>query len=205
MAVNMAQKRAKKAQKRKLVVAEKRRADAIANTVPARALRAADNPIQHCLLSESLFETGMGTLILARGTTKIHVEFSSFLLDIFCLGVKDVMFKSVEGEVFEYYLDTVNAAEPLVEVDPAYARKLLHELVAWSQSIGFAPHDDFAALERMFGDVRADHSDAVFTFGQDGRPLYIPGPGDSPNIIRHRVEQLRKQLGKDGFGLETAA
>ena len=205
MVVNMAQKRAKKAQKRKLVVAEKRRADAVANTVPARVLRAADKPIQHCLLSESLFETGMGTLILARGATNIHVEFSSFLLDTFCLGVKDVMFKSVEVEAFEYYLDMVNAAEPLVEVDPAYARKLVRDLVAWSQSIGFAPHDDFAALERMFGDVRADASDAVFTFGQGGKPLYIPGPSDSPSLIRHRVEQLRKQLGEDGFGLDTAA
>jgi hypothetical protein len=41
-----------------------------------------------------------------------------------------------------------------------YARKLLRGLAAWSQSIGFAPHRDFAAVEPIFGDVNADASDA---------------------------------------------
>ncbi|MET0675325.1 MAG: hypothetical protein ABW175_05955 [Bradyrhizobium sp.] len=205
MPINMAQKRAKKAQKRKLVVAEKRRIEAQESSLPARVLRASQAPIRGCFLTGSQFEAGMGTLMLVRGATNIHVEMVSFLLDTFCLGVKDAMYKSVEGEVFENYLETANAVEPLLEVDPAYARKLLRDLVAWSQSLGFPPHADFAALERMFGDVDADASDAVFTFGHDGKPLYIPGPHDSPYLIRQRVELLRKQLGDDGYDLVTAA
>jgi hypothetical protein len=63
MAVNMALKRARKAQRRKQVVAQKRRAETLETSLPARVLRAAQAPIQHCLLTEDLFETGMGTLI----------------------------------------------------------------------------------------------------------------------------------------------
>jgi hypothetical protein len=200
---NMALKRARKAQKRKQVVAQKRRAEALEAGLPARALRAANAPIQHCFLSESLFELGMGTLILARGATRIHVELSSFLLDTFCLGIKDVMFESVDGEVFEDYMEATEAESPMVDVDPAYARKLLRDLAAWSQSIGFAPHRDFAAVERMFGDVSADASEAVFRFGHDGKPVYIPGPTDTGPLIQRRIAQLRKVLGDDGF--ETAA
>src|SRR5258708_1294702 len=74
-----------------------------------------------------------------------------------------------------------------------------------SQSIGFPPHRDFAAVERMFGDVSADASDAVFQFGRAGKPVYIPGPNDAAPVIRLRIEQLRKYLGDDGFGFETAA
>ena len=62
MAINIAQKRARKAQKRKLVVAQKRRAEAIENSLPARVLRASKASIQHCFLSESLSEIGMGML-----------------------------------------------------------------------------------------------------------------------------------------------
>jgi hypothetical protein len=205
MATNMAQKRAKKAQRRKQVVAQKRRAEMVEASLPARVLRAAQAPIQHCLLTESVFDAGMGTLVLVRGITHHHVTLSSFLVDTFCLGIKDVMFQSVEGEVLEMYVEAASMAAPMVSVDPSYARKLLRELAAWSQSIGFTPHREFAAVERMFGDVSADASDAVFRFGRDGKPVYIPGPSDSAFLIRRRIEQLQKHLGDDGFGFETAA
>jgi hypothetical protein len=202
---NMALKRARKAQKRKQVVAQKRRAEALEAGLPARVLRAAQAPVQHCFLTESLSEIGMGMLVLTRGASRDYVTMSSFLLDTCCLGIKDVMFDRIDGEDFEDYMEAINADTPMVDVDPAYARKLLRDLAAWSQSIGFAPHRDFMAVEQMFGDVSADASDAVFRFGRAGKPVYIPGPDDSPYIIRQRVEQLRKRLGDDGFGQETAA
>jgi hypothetical protein len=205
MATNMALKRGRKAQRRKQVVAQKRRTEILEASLPARVLRAADAPIQHCFLTESVFDIGMGTLVLARGATRHHVALSSFLIDTFCLGIKDVMFESVESEVFEIYMDAMDAGSPVVSVDPSYARKLLRDLAAWSQSIGFAPHQDFAAVERMFGDVSADASDAVFQFGRDGKPVYIPGPSDTAPLIQRRIEQLQKYLGDDGFGFETAA
>ena len=205
MATNIAVKRARKAQRRKQVVAQKRRAEVLEASLPARVLRAANAPIQHCFLTESVFDIGMGTLVLARGATPHHISLSSFLIDAFCLGIKDVMFESVESEVFEMYMDATDVGSPMVSVDPSYARKLLRDLAAWSQSIGFAPHRDFAAVERMFGDVSADASDAVFRFGRDGKPVYIPGPSETAPLIRRRIEQLQKYLGDDGFGFETAA
>jgi hypothetical protein len=189
--VNMLQKRAKKAQRRKQVVAQKRREEALGAGLPARALRSSCTPIRHCFLTESVFEVGMGTLILARGATPQHIAFGSFLLDTFCLGIKDVMFKSVEGKAFEMYMAATNAGSPMVSVDPSYARKLLRDLAAWSQAIGFAPHRDFAAVEGIFGDVSADASDAVFRFGREGRPVYIPGPSDTGPLIEQRIAQLR--------------
>ncbi len=205
MATNMALKRARKAQRRKQVVAEKRRAEVLEASLPARVLRAAQAPIRHCFLTESVFDIGMGTLVLARGATPHHLVLSSFLIDVFCVGIKDVIFESVESEVFEIYMDAMDAGSPMVSVDPSYARKLLRDLVAWSQSIGFAPHRDFVTVERIFGDVSADASDAVFRFGRAGKPVYIPGPNDTAPLVRRRIEQLRKYLGDDGFGFETAA
>jgi hypothetical protein len=205
MATNMAQKRAKKAQRRKQVVAQKRRADLLEAGLPARVLRAANAPIQYCFLTESLFDIGMGTLVLARGATRHHIAFGSFLLDTFCLGIKDVMFESVESNVLERYVEAMGAESPMVSVDPSYARKLLRDLAAWSQSIGFSPHRDFAAVERIFGDVNADASDAVFRFGRGGQPDYIPGPGDTDPVIQRRLAELRDHLGDEGSDFETAA
>ena len=186
-------------------MAQKRQAELLEATLPARVFRAAQAPVQHCFLTESVLDIGMGTLVLARGATPHHVALSSFLIDVFCLGIKDVMFEWVESEVFEMYMDATDAGSPMVAVDPGYARKLLRDLATWSQSIGFAPYRDFAAVERMFGDVSADASEAVFRFGRDGKPVYIPGPNDTGPLIRRRIEQLQKYLGDDGFGFGTAA
>jgi hypothetical protein len=187
------------------VVAQKRRAELSEASLPARVLRAAHAPIQYCFLTESVFDIGMGTVVLARGATSHHVALSSFLIDTFCLGIKNVMFESVDSEVFEIYMAATDAGSPIVSVDPSYARKLLRDLAAWSESIGFAPHPDFAAVERVFGDVSVDTSDAVFRFGRDGKPVYIPGPNDTVHLIQRRIEQLQKYVGDDGFGFEAAA
>ena len=205
MATNMALKRARKTQRRKQVVAEKRRAEALDASLPARVLRAAHMPIQHCLLGDSLFELGIGTLVLARGATPRHVVLSAFLVDVFCLGVKNVTFQPVDDEAFEMYVATMGSVSPMVPVDPSYARKLLRDLTAWSRSIGFAPHRDFAAVEPIFGDVNADASDAVFRFGREGKPVYIPGPNDTAPLILRRIEHLDRLLGHDGFVFEAAA
>jgi hypothetical protein len=205
MAMNMAVKRARKAQRRKQVVAEKRRAEALDAGLPARVLRAAGAPIQHCFLSADLFEIGIGTMILARGVTRHHLAVGVFLLDVFCLGIKDAMFKSLESDELAIYLEKTSAGSPPVSLQPSDARKLLRDLAAWSQSIGFMPHRDFTAVERIFGDISANESEADFPFGRDGKPVYIPGPFESATVVRRRVEQLKKHLGEDGFEFETAA
>jgi hypothetical protein len=202
---NMALKRGRKAQRRKQVVAQKRRAETLQTSLAARVLRAAQAPVQHCFLTEDLFETGIGTLILARGATPHLLATGSFLLDVFCLGIKDVTFGTFEHDEFAMYVEATDAGSPLVSIAPGDARKLMRDLAVWSQSIGFPPHRDFAAVERIFGDVSADESEADFPFGHDGKPIYIPGPFESATLIRRRIEQLQKHLGNDGFEFETAA
>ncbi|HET6236854.1 MAG TPA: hypothetical protein VFE41_18110 [Acetobacteraceae bacterium] len=196
---NIAARRGAKANRRKAIVAEKRKAEAGGNTLAGRVARAAAAPVLHCLLTESLHETGIGTLVLARRSALGQVTAAGFLLDVFCLGVKDVMFRAMEGRQLGTYLDMLGAATPLVPVDPGYARKLLRDLVLWSGSLGFQPHPDFATVERLFGDVDPQTCKTAFQFGHGGKPLYVSGPSEPPLLVRHRIEQLSGQLGSDGF------
>lgn len=173
MAVNMAQKRAKKAQQRKQLAALAKREDARHNSLAARVTRAAQAQIRYCHINESCFEIGMGTLVLARGLRSDDLDVELFLLDTFALGVKGVMFRQMEGEALDRYLDVVDETSRMVRINPSDARKLLRELGACSKGQGFTPHNKFAALERIFGDVNADASDAVFQFGEGGKPALI--------------------------------
>lgn len=196
MASNMALKRAAKANRRKAVVAEKRKLELLNDSLPARVLRAAQAPIQHCLQCGELFESGMATLVLARGVTSYNLTVAGFLIDAWCLGVKDTFFHTSGAASFEDLLDRMEAAGPVTSVDPAYARKLLRDAAAWAASLGIAPHRDFAALEKFFGDVEADACDATFQFGRNGEPTYISGPSESPVQVAYRVRAIGNILEK---------
>src|SRR5438128_9498374 len=51
---------------------------------------AADSPDLHCWVGDSLDEEGLGWVVLSRKLADSRVAFASFLIDRYCLGVKDV-------------------------------------------------------------------------------------------------------------------
>ncbi len=193
MAPNMAMKRAAKANRRKAVVAGKRKLELVTASPASQVLRAAQMPIQRCVLHGDLSEGGMATLLLARGATSLNLTVAGFLIDALSLGVKDTFLKTVGAASFDAWLDTLAMAAPVVDVDPAYARKLLRDVTAWAASHGIAPHRDFAALEKLFGDVDAGACNETFAFGYNGKPAYI-GRLDQPS------EQIGRRLTAIGSG-----
>src|ERR1700751_5547151 len=105
MAANMELKRARKAHRRKQVLVQKRRLELVDTGLAAQVRRAAEMPIQRCIVTEGLFDVGIGTLHLARGTTPHHWPVASFLIDPLCLGIKDAFVRSAEAEEFMFYID----------------------------------------------------------------------------------------------------
>lgn len=200
------QRRADKAVKRKRLLAERRKTQAIVpSSVAAQAKHAAAAPIYRCLLQEELFERGSGTLVLARGTPRDGFVVGGFLLDTFCLGVTDIVFHAGLGEAeVAALIAAVDETAALEPVEPGYARKLLQDTVAYARSNGIEPYRDYAAAEALFGDTIADAGDAIFTFGYEGRPLYIPSLEETPATFRQRLKALRKKLGDDGFDLDLS-
>jgi hypothetical protein len=201
MSKKHAQNRAAKAARRKKLLTQSRKA-AVAESqisLATRICRMAGVPIHSCLISEALADIGTGYLVLARKAADGRTAMAVFLLDVYCIGVKDVILRVGEASEIERFIEALGAAQPMVTIEPSRARKLLRDLVAWSRSIGLAPHSDCAAAEPLFGDVSADSSDDSFPFGKDGKPFLISGPSDTPARIRKRIEALRRAVGDGGF------
>ncbi len=200
MAVNMAVKRAKKAQNRKQVAAQRRKLEVVESALGGRARRASLAPIQHCYLHGDVGEGGMATVILARGVSPYQFTVAYFLVDALCLGIKDVFVRDLTSEELATFVGAmVEADSQIAEVDPTYARKLVRSAAGWAATIGFKPPRDFLDIEQIFGEVDAAACDTAFDFGRNGRPFYIPGPSETPAQIRQRLQRLRSRLGDDGF------
>jgi hypothetical protein len=189
----MAQKRAAKANRRKAMLAEKRKAETVESSLAGRVRRAAAGPIRHCLLQHtSMAGAGMGTLIVTRELAPGQLAMAAFLLDTFARGIKDAFLRPIGAQEFDDQLKVLQSGGPFAEIAPADARKLLRDLRAWSASLGFAPHRDFAVVERVFGEVSTDASDAVFPFGNEGKPLLIEGAFDHPAEVERAIGRLEE-------------
>jgi hypothetical protein len=163
MARNIAAKRHAKAVRRNAVVAAKRKAEAESHSLIGEARVAARAPIQHCLVTEGLFQFGMGQVLLARGPLRTELDVGVFLVDLLPCRVKDVFLRHMTGLQLDEYRERLQGSGvSLVPIPPHDARKLLREVEARRRGMGIPSHGDFRAVEALFGDVDANASSVVF-------------------------------------------
>ena len=190
---------AQKASRRKAVVAEKRRAgtEMMSGHQARQIIDAARSPVRTCVMAERLFADGIGWVVLARTLPSGQVGASFFLVDVWCLGVKDAFFVVLPPLMFEQRMVESSRNQPVVEIDPSVARKLLHDAAAYAGSFGLAPSTGFAEAEALFGDISV--ATKTFPFGKDGKPFFMSGPNDSRTRIRNILDTLVKYAGPGGF------
>jgi hypothetical protein len=190
-------RKAAKAARRKAIVAEKKRLGSSTNDPAGRIRFAAKCPIALCVMPSGLFEIGIGHIVIARKLPSGLLGCGYFLVDAFCLGVKDAMFGEMEEDQLRSYLTAQSDTQTFVDLEPACARKLIRDAVAYAADLGLAPAKDYHAVEPIFGDIDADACSDTFTFGKDGKPLYVSGPLDTPARIRAIALSLRNRFGVD--------
>lgn len=183
----------KKLAKQKAKKDSKRRELARRNSPdPNIRLRSADTwPILECLVPKSLWEAGIGSLLIARRTTDGHVAIALYLVDAFCLGVKNVVWRFLTPGEFDEFLEDFHEEQgPHQRVTPEYFAKLVYRAADYGQSLGFPPHHDFRHAQRLLSGIDPSQCSDEFDFGKDGKPLYLPGPNDSMEKIQFVLTKL---------------
>lgn len=147
-----------------------------------------------------LFERGFGQVIIARFKGSGEAEVGVFLVDTFCLGVKDAYFTRLWPDEYEKrVLNRLEEQGGREAIEPECARKLVEEAVAYARSLGLEPHPDFKLGARVFGGIEARSCPRTFEFGKDGKPLYVQTPNDSEAFAQNVMGTLTRRLGQDGF------
>jgi len=152
-------------------------------------------PILHSLVPDSLYEHGIGNLVFSRAMPDGRVAAAFFLVDVFCLGVKNATHALLERDTYDRHVQSLSEHGRFVAMDPPGFRKLVEGAVAYADSLGFRPHPDYAVAHRIFGDVDATATTQEFVYGRNGKPYYVNGPNETPSQARAIVEQLQRQSG----------
>jgi hypothetical protein len=196
------EKLARKAAKRKKQLAGIRSAAAtsISALSPGRQLQlAAGAPVFETLIPENLFDMGIGNVVFSRMMPNGDIAVSVFLLDVYCLGVKNAYFKVVPDYEYRSALEQYASHGAYTPVEPACLRKLVEEAEAYASDLGFSPHPDYQVSRLIFGDVDPGTCPTRFVFGKDGKPFYMSGPYDSLAKSRKIMDTLAKRCGPGNF------
>ena len=159
----------------------------------------ANCPIHECLVPQGLFEQGIGNLAFSRRLPDGRIALGMFLLDVFCLGVKNAFSTTLSTTNYEQRIHDWRGPETLKPTPPACLRKLVEGGVAYARELGFNPHPDYAVTSQIFGDVDASACSTEFTYGQEGKPFYCSGPNETATQAQAIVEHLARRLGAEGF------
>jgi len=155
-------------------------------------------PIHAAYVSDAIVSQGIGYVIVARKLPSGQIAAGVFLVDAYCLGVKDAFLMVQSPLEFKDTIKTRFLENGLKEVEPSHARKLTEDAISYARDLGFEPHADYRDASVVLGNIDPTECTEVFTLGRDGKPLYISGPNDSENRIRQITTQLKKRCGPDG-------
>lgn len=182
----LAKKKAKRQEKRTILTRESSKDPTI------RFVNVAQWPILDVQMADNLWSLGLGPVIVTRLMPSGEAAMGVFLVDVYCLGVKNCYYKMMSRNVYAEYVDRLEEQGPLRKVSPEYAAKLVTEAVAFAESFGFAPNVDYRHAKLLLAGIDAEACPDEMTFGRDGKPYYIRGPHESlshAQRIGHQVQQ----------------
>jgi hypothetical protein len=166
--------------------------------LPGQLSAASKYPVLYCWIME---EGGIANVHLSREFPNGQVAAANFLVDTYCLGVKDCWAEVLHRTDYDnkYRRERNPDMLPYRDIPPAEARRFIEQAVEYAAGIGFPPHPDCDKAMLLFGDIDPNDSDAVFEFGKDGKPLFIAGPNDTPERSKRIIAILMNNCGPDQF------
>ncbi len=133
-------------------------------------------PIMECLMTDSLIDSGLGYVVIARRCSAGEVLISNFLVDRYCLGVKNCFATFISpGKYAEMVEGMKDRGLGPRRIDAASACRLVQDAVEFAASFDFKPHADYRSAKCIFGDIDASAGQQLVEMGRDGKPFYISG------------------------------
>jgi hypothetical protein len=157
--------------------------------------QARDYPILGCWMMEGWQEQGITPVIVARTQPDDRVVYGAFMVDIFCMGVKNALWEvDVSSKKLERDIPRMCSEAPLA-VESSLAHEIIYGAIKYARQWGFEPHRDFTKTSLVL-DPPMDIIQHQIEFGYQGKPLFVSGPHDNPRAI---VNQLIRTAGEGNF------
>ncbi|MBN2306177.1 MAG: hypothetical protein JXQ72_16965 [Anaerolineae bacterium] len=192
---------AKKTQKK---IMKKRRKDkarvkqqqkARVGTSPRTIIRKSrDYPFGDCWISPGWDGSGPGlvTVLVTRKQPNGLIAWASYLLDIFCLGLKSTIVNAnfTMTDIRQDVLPQIFSTGSPEECPPELAHQIIYQSIDYAAQFDLEPLDkDFRLSQYVLAPRGTLEEPYHLTFGKDGKPFFISGPYDNVQAILAKLNR----------------
>ncbi len=163
---------------------------------PAIRLQSVDRlPVVESLASDSIWKVGIGHLVLARQEAEGRLLIGVYLVDVYCLGVKDAFWRAGSHADLRETIERLKEVGPTRSIEPQCLVKLILGALEFAHSYGFPPHPGFRHASRLLAGIDPAGCAREFEYGRDGKPFYMRGPNESLDVARIIAERVTEAGG----------
>lgn len=156
-------------------------------------------PILECLINGDWESAGICNVVIARQHKTGNITYALYLVDMYCLGVKDVNYNF---NVYpEHYEDLKYGGPDWLTIDYVLAHNIIYGAIEYAEEYGFKPHKDFAIARFILEEDDEAVELMELEFGLDGKPCYVQGPHDNAVKVKAIIATLERTAGKGNFML----
>lgn len=160
--------------------------------------RARKLPIVECWISPDWQEAGICSIVVARQHTTGNVTFGIYLVDTFCLGLKNTnaVFNKPDYEYADICNNIFEQHEGKEKISYALAHNIIYGAIAYAEDLGFKPEKDWVLSQMILEEDTEDVELIDVEFGKNGKPFFMNGPYDN---IQKVVSMLDKSVGRGNY------
>ncbi len=154
-------------------------------------------PVGKCYIAPPDWqESGMAHVIVTRVRPSGNLVMASFLVDTFCLGVKDAGYhENMTPYDFEKYLNNYKNGMGLEEISYDEAHNIIYGAMAFAEDGGIKPSKEFDPAGYILEEDTDDIPLIEYDFGKNGKHFLVVNP-DRKEMPYYHI--LKKKLG-DNF------
>lgn len=140
-------------------------------------------------------ESGMAHVIVTRVRPSCNLIMGAFLVDTFCLGVKDAGYhENMTPSDFEGYLNNYKRGMGLEEISYNEAHNIIYGAMAFAEEGGIKPAKEFDPAGYILEEDTEDIPLIEYNFGKNGKHFLVVNP-DRKEMPYYHI--LKKNLGDD--------
>ena len=154
-------------------------------------------PIYECIISADWRDVGICNIIVARQHKTGNITAGVFLVDMYCLGIKDAGYyfnlSPTEYDEVKYELPEYEECEYVL------AHNLIFGAIEYADDYGFEPYKEFAIAKYILEEDDENVELMELDFGLEGQPCYVSGPYDDTVTVNKILATLKGTAGEGNF------
>ncbi len=157
--------------------------------------------IFECLVNDDWKDNGIANVIVARKHSNGNITLAIYLVDLYCLGVKDTMYMfNIDENSYRERLHNFPGGSVLSEIDYTLAHNIVFAAIEYAGDYGFSPHKTFTSVTKYMLEEDTDEIELIdIECGLDGKPSFFEGPNDNSSTVSRILKQLERIAGKGNY------